>query len=103
MQGMADLVQVLVCRLLDKEADSPAGLPEIGILRVALVPRREGRAHTAIPAGHQLGRACLQGIAVGGREKALDHQETIASIGGETGSAHWTTRCMSTGLAAGAW
>src|SRR5882724_10978603 len=100
MQGMADLVQVPRRVFLDEEADRAARLLEIGIAGMALFPCREDRAGSAIPAGNQLGRPRLQGIAVRRREKALEHQEAVALVGCKIRLPHWTTRCMMTGRSA---
>src|SRR5260370_28944664 len=102
MQGMADLVQVLRRLLLDEEADRPTRCPEIAIPGMALIFGRKGRADAAIPAGDQFGHARLQGIAVGRREKAFEHQQAIALVSRRIGRGHCTTRCMTTGLSAGA-
>src|SRR5258708_37276616 len=103
MQGMTDLVQVLRRLLLDEEADCPTRRPEIAIPGMALIFGRKGRAGgAAIPAGHQFGRAPLQGIAVGRREKAFEHQEAVAFVSRKIGRAHCTPRWLTTGLSAGA-
>jgi len=67
MQGMADLVQVLRCLVLDEEPDRAARFPEIRIAGMGLVPGRESCTGAAVPAGDQFGSASLQGIAVGRR------------------------------------
>src|SRR5262245_17179770 len=106
VQGMADLVQSqrhgLVRRLLlEEEADGAAGLLEVAVLGMTLVAGREDCADRArIEARHQLGRACLQGIAIGRRQEVAQDQKAVACIGEPVD--HWTTRSMSTGLCVGA-
>ena len=85
--------------LLEEEADGAARLPEVAIARMALVAGREDRARRArIEGRHQLGRACLQGVAVGRRQEVRQHQEAVARIGRRDRAVHSTIRSITTGL-----
>src|SRR5260370_26973016 len=113
VQRMADLVQRqrhrLVGRsLFEEEADGATRLLEIAIAGVALVARRKDRAHWArVEARHQLRRPVLQGVAIGRRQKAFQHEEAVARIigqmrGCEAHRAHWTILSMTTERSTGA-